>query len=87
MPVCQGFQSRRRGDGGGGGPSKAGGGGGIGLKRGGGMKLGGIKGRSGPSRGMRASTLKENWRKNCLVSIFQWVQNLVSLLSTALLGT
>lgn len=31
--------------------------------------------------------MKWNWRKNCLVSRFQWVQNLPSALSISLLGT
>lgn len=33
------------------------------------------------------SILNANCRKNCLVSLFQWVQNLESCFSTSLLGT
>lgn len=69
--------------------------GGIG---GGGTKLGGrtwffIRGGGGfPTNvgglmGCFGSILNENWRKNCFVSLFQCVQNLVSDLSTSLLGT
>lgn len=64
---------------------------------GGGTKLGGkiwffINGGGGLSivgglGGCLGSILNENCKKNCLVSLFQWVQNFVSDLSTSLLGT
>lgn len=78
-------------DGGGGGTGSNGGGGGtpiMGAPGGGGKRMpwfshifeggGGI---------LSGSILNANWRKNCLVSLFQWVQNLESCFSTSLLGT
>ena len=63
---------------------------------GGGRFEGGAGGRDGTMAGGGAGpvlpprgsiSLKLNWRKNSLVSLFQWVQNLVSDLSTSLEGT
>ena len=53
-------------------PPPAGGGGGANLGGGGAFLV--------------FSNLKANWRKNCFVSRFQYVQNLRSLLSTSRLG-
>lgn len=81
--------------GGGGTGLNIGGGGGTFIGGGGGIMWGGrIPGGMWgppcgpePGGGPAGSFLKANWRKNCLVSLFQWVQNLFSDLSTSLLGT
>lgn len=67
---------------------RGGGGGAMPMTPGGGGKLAGGRGipgggGGGAIEGLRPSSLKENWRKNCLASLFQWVQNLPSLLSTS----
>lgn len=79
-------------------PPIMGGGGGIGLNMGGrgGGGTGNIGGGGTPPiigvrvtivPGFFASFLKANCKKNCFVSLFQWVQNLLSVFSTSLLGT
>lgn len=79
-------------------PPIIGGGGGIGLNIGGlgGGGTGNMGGGGTPpiigalvitAPGFFASFLKANCRKNCLVSRFQCVQNLLSVFSTSRLGT
>lgn len=76
--------------GGGGGCPRGGGGMGGGGRLGGGpgSPIGGVGGGGGLACGCCfGSFLKANWRKNCFVSLFQWVQNLPSVFSTSRLGT
>lgn len=74
--------------GGGGGPIIWGGGGGGNIGGGGGRepRIAGEGAGGGRKEGL-GSLRNENCKKNCLVSLFQWVQNFVSPLSTSLLGT
>ena len=76
--------------GGGGTPPGPGGLGGGGKLDGGALDLagGGINaGGGGRPPALGSTSLKLNWRKNSLVSLFQWDQNLVSDLSTSREGT
>ena len=79
--------------------AKRAGGGGTGLNIGG-LGGGGGTGTIGPNPGLIRGTggggtlptdgfsfLNANCKKNCFVSLFQWVQNFPSAFSTSLLGT